>query len=320
MNMRFERIVAKRMEDGLVVRLFPFHVSLEGMEEALLCRDGDDYDVLVKYIALAARKADVSVVTYDVVSNHAHMVVLSESEEVCRGFVLDLKRRYSMWLSRKYGEAKMLHRHVVDVQYLDSDWYLRNAIAYDIRNCLDNGANNVYEYRWTSYRCYFCDGGIPEKTIPVSSLSSRQAETILHSGENCSNVAWRLNERYELEPGSFCNWRYVEAAFGYDQAFFLRILGGVNTAEMTEKLVLAHSSRRTDGELFKTINEMSQKWYGRNVYDLSSSQKAKLIHYVYRSVRTSVNQLARCFGLPRDYVSGILGVKSASPGAEGGKK
>ena len=52
--MAFQRIITQTQADGTVIKLYPFHISLEGMESVLLCRDDDDYDHLQKSFYLAA--------------------------------------------------------------------------------------------------------------------------------------------------------------------------------------------------------------------------------------------------------------------------
>ena len=305
--MKFERITVRRLPDGTLAKVFPFHVSLEGMEDSLLCRDDEDYDVAVKYLALTARRHNVIIIGYTIVSNHAHLVVLAVNEESARKFANASKQRISMWLSRKYSLKKTLRHRDVDVQYLDSDWYLRNAIAYDIRNLFDNGADNPAMYKWTSYRCYFCRGAIAgEGMIRLSSLSSREVESFMHTNEDCRDTMWILNGNYEIEPASFCDWEYAEAAFAHDMAFFLKTIGVVNSMEMKDKLELAHKRRLSDGEFYKTVNEMSVRWFNMGLPDLSLSQKARLIKYAYHSVRSSVPQIARCFGMDREHVSSLL--------------
>ena len=296
------------MSDGRKVRLFPFHVSFEGMEKAILYRDDEDYDVAVKYLALAAVRSDIFIVTYIVVSNHLHCVALAENKAAIISFTEDYKRRYAMWIQRKYSEGKVLHSCDVDIQYLDSDRYLRNAMAYDIRNSLDNGAESVLTYKWSSFRSYFCSGSFCGYAVSLGSLTARERRAVMHSGDKSIPPEWIVNQDYELEPVSFCLWEYLEGAFHGDQSFFLRTIGGVNTAEMTETLVMSHRVRQTDMELYKTIEDKATSWYGKSVYSLSSGQKAKLILYIYHSVRTTVAQLARCFGLSREYVGKLLNI------------
>ena len=310
--MKFRRILSAILPDGQSVLLLPFHISLEGMERAILCRDNQDYDAMVKYFALAGAKHNVLIVTYAVVSNHAHCVVLAENEALARAFGYDLKKRYSQWLRKQYGENKVLHHTAVDVQLLDTDWYVRNAIAYDIRNALDNGATSVSSYKWTSFRSMFCSGAIPSGCRKVSSLTCREKDSVMHTRDACKGLPWQVNSENELEPASFCYWRYAEAAFLGDQAFFLKSIGCVNSSEMKEKLILSHREMQTDTTFYKNVNEISQRWFSLPPSELSTNQKARLIPYVFHSIRTSIPQLARCFGLPRKTVADYLGQKYES--------
>ena len=51
--MAFERIVTRQLPDGKIGKVYPFHISLEGMESVLLCRDDEDYDQLEKSFYLS---------------------------------------------------------------------------------------------------------------------------------------------------------------------------------------------------------------------------------------------------------------------------
>ena len=148
------RIVSRVLPDGSIRNVQPYHVCLEGLEQAVLCRDDKDYDAFVKIICVAARRKNVIVVIYAVVSNHCHAGVLAESQDVANAFADEIKRVYSMWFSRKYGETETLRGTDSVALWLDSDWYVRNALAYIPRNALDNGCN-VDTYRWSGYRAMF---------------------------------------------------------------------------------------------------------------------------------------------------------------------
>ena len=64
------RVVTHELPDGSIRQLYPFHISMEGLETAILCRDDMDYDAMVKILCIAARRKNVIVVIYAVVSNH----------------------------------------------------------------------------------------------------------------------------------------------------------------------------------------------------------------------------------------------------------
>ena len=301
------RIVWRTMPDGASVRVAPFHVSMEGMEKVILCRDEKDYDAMVKIICVAARRCKVVVVMYAVVSNHSHIAVLAVSQVDADRYGREIKRMYSMWFSRRYGESSVLRHTDVKAIFLDTDWYVRNALAYIPRNALDNGCS-VADYKWSSFRAAF-RGGIYHdgEGRRVSLLRKRERERIMHTGDDLRDVPWLIDANDALVPGSFCDISYLEQAFENDPAFFLKTVGGQNAAELRQKLVDQPRKMMTDAEFLCSVNDISLRWFQRNVSELPIEKKARLIPYLWRTMRTTVPQLARTFGLGREMVASFLG-------------
>lgn len=303
------RTFPQELPDGTVRQLHPFHISMEGLETAVLCRDDADYDAMVKILCVAARRKKVLVIIYAVVSNHCHVAILAANQGDADAYGQEIKRMYALWFRRRYGEEGILRHTDIKAIWLDSDWYVRNALAYIPRNALDNGCP-VQDYRWTGYRAMFRQGYERNTGRKVASLTKRERERILHTGDDLSDVRWLLNEREELIPDSFCEHRYLEQAFEQDPAFFLKTIGGQNAAEMQNKLITAPRTIQTDGEFFKLATETSQRWFQAEIPSISLERKIRLITYLYRTSRTTVPQLARVFGLPRNQISRILGRKT----------
>ena len=89
-----QRVVIRLLPSGRKCQVHPFHVCLKGTESSVLCRDDEDYDALVKIIAVSSRRKDVIVVIYTVVSNHCHVVVLASSQAEAFAFGEDIKRMF----------------------------------------------------------------------------------------------------------------------------------------------------------------------------------------------------------------------------------
>ena len=299
-----QRVVVRELPSGTVCNVYPFHVCLKGTELAVLCRDDEDYDVMVKAIAVCARRKDVVIVIYTVVSNHCHVVVLAASHAAASAFGEELKRMYSMWFTRKYGEKAVLRRVMMSAIYLDSDWYVRNALAYVPRNALDNGCN-IDGYKWSGYRAMF-RGNDGTKGRKVASMTKRERESVLHTGMSLVDVAWAVDEDGYLIPESFCDKDYLEQVFGNSQAFFLKTIGSLNPAEMGSKLIDMPRKRTTDGELLKVVEELSVRWFGSGLADISLDRKIRLLTYVFRTRKTTVPQLARVLGLERETVDAAV--------------
>ena len=302
------RIVSRMLPDGTVRNVQPFHVCLEGLEKAVLCRDDVDYDAFVKIICVAARRKNVIVVIYAVVSNHSHATILSVSQADADAYGEEVKKMASMWVSGRYGERKILRRTDMKAPCLDSDWYVRNTLAYVPRNALDNGCN-VNEYRWSGYRAMFRGNvapGFPGPVRKVGEMTRREMRALFHTGDDLSGVPWLVNVENCLIPESFCDTDYLEQAFNHDQVYYIRNIGEVNVAEMRERLVDGPRTMRSDEEVRKDAAVEADRWFKTELSALSRLQKTRLIPYFNRTRKTTVKQLARVFGLDRKTIESIL--------------
>lgn len=300
------RCVFRKLPDGSARSVQPFHVSMEGLENAILCRCDEDYDAMVKILCVCARRKNVIIIVYAVVSNHSHIAVLAARQEDAHAFGQECKRMYAMWFSRRYGEQRIMQKTDVKAISLDSDWYVRNALAYILRNALDNGCN-VNEYPWSGYRAMFNPASLGQgQGRPVAALTKDECRRLMHTGDSLKDVKWRLDAGSRLIPASFCDCEYLEQAFEHDQSFFLKAIGGQNPAEMRSKLVEAPRTMLVDGDFHKSVNEVSLRWYQQELADLSIDRKIRLVPYLWRTRKTTVPQLARTLGLRRQQISDIL--------------
>ena len=299
-----ERSVVRKLPDGSTMRVEPYHVCLKGLETAVLCRDEEDYDVMVKVLAVCARRNNVIIVTYSVVSNHTHTAVLAATWDDAQAFGEESKRVYSMFFHRKYGEEGILRRVKVKALWLDNPFYLRNALAYIPRNALDNGGD-IADYPWSGHRAMFRRDR--PTGMPVSALTKRERRKMLHTGESLKGVPWLLDGEDRLVPSSICDNAYLEQVFNGDPAFYLKTIGGVNVAEMRHLLEEKPYVMQTDTEFYKSVEELCQRWFKTGLSTLSLERKIRLIPYVYHTSKTTIPQLARIFGLERDRIASILG-------------
>ena len=304
----FELAPYRELSDGTIARVYPYHLCFEGKEDAVLFRDDEDCDVMVKYIALSAYKCATILVHYVVVSNHVHIILLAAEDTNARHVAEEIKKTYSMWMRRKYSEIKALNRLEIKVLALDSLWYLRNAIAYVTRNALDN-SRSIDAYPWSAHRAFFASNKYPIGTRMLSDLSLRKQRDVLHSRNFPKCIRWQIDENNSFVPLSICSVRYVEAAFYGDIVFYMKTIGLVNLSEMKVKLVELSSNMQYDSEVYKIVSEISQRWFGVSLNQLSILQKARMISYVRRKIKTTASQLARVFGIEKDKVHEILGTK-----------
>ena len=301
-----QRVVSRKLPSGDIKNVQPYHISMKGLEKAILCRDAEDYGVMVKYIAVCAYRKNVIVIIYAVASNHAHVAVLAASYQDACDYAEELKRNYAQWFQTKYLEKQILKGVDVQAILLDSEWYVRNALAYIPRNALDNGSP-INQYKWSGYRAMFTDKSQKPDGIPVRHFTRREQDRVMHTRESLKDVPWLVDYEGDLMPESFCDVAYLEQVFNHDPAFWLKTIGGVNPAEMQEKLVDGPRQMLPDTEFYKVVADTADRWFKTELGQLTLEKKKRLIPYLWRTHKTTVNQLARVFGLEREEVQKTLG-------------
>ncbi|MBO4671470.1 MAG: hypothetical protein J5640_06475 [Bacteroidales bacterium] len=301
-----------------MTKVYPFHISLEGMESVLLCRDDEDFDVMQKYFHVCSWVNNTIVIIDIEMSNHGHLALLAESMEAAVRTGEAIKKNHSQYLTHKYGESRTLSRSSVKVLYLDSDKYLRNALAYIPRNALDAGCR-IEDYRWSSYNAMFSRGHADTHAIPVRALTRRDKESFFHTHADLSRVPWKIGTNGLLLPETACDHKYLEDAFLGDQAFFLRTIGGLNYAEMHERIVEGPRTRHNDATFHITISDIAEKWFAKDIQCLNREQKFRILMHLHRTCNTTPAQLARCLQMKRDEVENAIRMSRHSISAQGNK-
>ena len=303
-----KRIVQRKLPSGEIKSVQPFHVSMKGLEKAILCRDDEDYGMMVKYIAICARRKNVIVIIYDVVSNHCHVAILAADYKAANDYGDELKRMYAQWFQTKYREKQILKGTDVQALVLDNDWYVRMALAYIPRNTLDNGAP-IDKYKWSGYSAMFRDKSKVPNGLRVNKFTRREQDSIMHTRENLKDVPWQVDADGDLIPETFCDVDYLEQVYNNDPAFWLKTIGSLNPAEMEEKLVDAPRRMLPDSEFYKVVADIAQRWFAQDLAQLPVEKKYRLLPYLWRSRKTTINQLARVLGLERETIRKAMKVK-----------
>lgn len=120
----------------------------------------------------------------------------------------------------------------------------------------------------------FAPEDLQPNTRAVASLSKRERESILHTGDNLVDVKWLIDDRGELVPKSFCD-------------HFYRVM-------------------LPDSEYLKQVDEICLRWFQAEISTISFERKARLIPYLFRTTHTTVPQLARVTGLQREMIARII--------------
>lgn len=297
------RVVTRALPDGRICSVYPFHVCLKGLEQAILCKDDEDYDAMVKVLCVAARRKNVIIIIYAVVSNHCHVAILAVNQKEADAYSEEIKKAYSMWFSRKYGSQKILKRIEVKAILLENDWHVRNALAYIPRNALDNCCN-IDDYKWSGYRAMFRKSIV--NGVALANLNTRDRRRTMHTMDRLDGVPWTLDSEGSLIPSSFCDHTYLEDAFCSDQSFFLKTIGGLNVADTRYQLEERPYAKVSDTELLNTAQEIAQEWFAKPIEVLSPEQKTRIASYLDHTRKTTPKQLSRVLGVPPERLEKLL--------------
>lgn len=284
----------------------PYHICTKGQEDRIVFHDDDDFRAAQNSIAVCSRRSGVSVLAFCLLHTHFHIVILAESRIDAGKFAESLKISNSRHLTAKYGESLRLFRNVdVNVIPIETRRYLRDCIAYVLKNSLDLGVP-VDVYKWSSFRSLFRGGACSGETSPVNTMNYREIRKAFGTSDNLREVPWRINHEGVVEPVSFCEWKTVEDIFCNDISFFLRCLGLVDNKVMKEKLVNNPLRSWTTEDLLVEINDTSHRRYDRDARGLTYPQKIQVLKSVHYSTGATAAQLARCLNLKREFVEEVL--------------
>ena len=124
---------------------------------------------------------------------------------------------------------------------------------------------------------------------------------------NLNSCPYELDETGLIILESFVRSDIVEKVYRNSGKSFLYYIGCCNDAKMEYEFAFRPQIRVNDMDLLAVAEQLaSSRFSGKSLADLSSSDKCKMIKYLYFNNKTSVPQLSRILGLPREIVAQVL--------------
>ena len=266
------------------------------LEDELWFRDEEDFKVAMNYIAIqAACCPDVAVYVFILMSNHVHFVLKGEREEV-KAFVDDFKKRYSMYMQRKYGIRKFLRRNDLDIKLISyGEEAPEKVIAYVQMNCVAaNICLNPVQYPWSTGNLFF--NRTSARGTRLGDLSQRQRSKILHVGRIALRAEWILGEDGYILPQSYVDVKAVEAIFRTPKRmnFFLQ-----TSSKARKRLESSESlpSFRDQTIIAAVVDLMRSMFHQDRFEDLSDEEKVEFARQVRFRFSSDAHQVARICGI-----------------------
>lgn len=283
-----------------------YHLCTEGLKETVMFRDNEDYVTGINYLAvcqialnqiasihIAPKK--IEIIAFCLMSNHLHIVAKGENA-ILKKFIISFKRRYSMWLARKYNEHKILHRTAFTIKEIDSTEYLKQVIAYVLRNPIAAGINvSPFQYKWSSASCYFRQKGIGSKKDQTGLTGNGirrifKTRTLIFDGINIIDGGM-------ADLMSFVKFTEVEAIFKTSRAL-MYFMSKDNDNEIELEMNTLKKVSYNDSTVINAIRQICEKKFQTSqINALGIHEKCSLVKYMKKNFNSSPKQIARILSL-----------------------
>jgi len=280
-----------------------FHICIKGHDSITIYTDEEDYSTSVNYIAIAQYRSNISILAYCQMPNHSHFVMETDSDDDIMHFIIRYKRLYSMYFNRKYREYKIFRRQDILIKKINSLHYLRQCIAYVLRNPLAAGLIRTIDfYPWTSHACYFRNNDSSmNESYPVASLSKREIRKVLKTHIDLTGCRYCIDHRNGMiVPRTFVDYKTVESIYNNSASMFTKFVGWNDDNKMEYELLIKQTYSYDDIEMKSIADIISLEKYRKSCLELLPEQKRELAFILRKKYRTSVAQLSRVLRIRKE--------------------
>ncbi len=255
-----------------------------------------DFETGMTLFGISAKLfADVTILTFELMSNHIHISASGKVERIIQLF--DTFRGLSLKWLKKEGRVMSLDRFFASKRRLMTLEDIRNVIVYDNRNgFIVNPEHTPFTYPWGANRYYFSPDSCRLAGQGSKPFSLRERRLVSHSRIADEIEGLLLFDGY-ASPLSFCDIHAGEALFRDATHYFNRLSRSVESNALIAKEI-GESVWYTDDELYSIVRKISREKYGASSLALIAPndriELAKVLHYEYNA---SSKQLQRMLKL-----------------------
>ena len=277
-----------------IMNLEFYLITTEHLEDQVLFRDNEDFAVAMNIVAVLQYVLGIDVLAFILMSNHTHFVVQCNRAKA-QLFIDRLKKQYSFYFQRKYGEPKLLKKTDEVFQQLDPyEESIERAIAYvHMNSVVANICARPEDYIWGSGNCFFKTA--PVNGCPLKSFSQRKRFQMIRS-----RVDLPLNYVVEngfIRPESYINVEFVQKKYGSPRRmnYFL-----CNSSKAKKKLETGDVNKPAfrDQIIKAAIPDLCRTLFETDsLTDLDSGQLQEMLRQLQYRFSSGIKQLARVTGM-----------------------
>ena len=288
-----------------------WHFSSDGNAIDFMYKDDEDFRNGMNRIFSILSSFDIVILAFTLMDTHIHFILYGDYQE-CNGFIHEYIRRTSIYLSRKYHQRHSLSRIPISHQVIDTDYYLKIAICYVLKNAPVAGINYLYfDYPWSSGSLYF-RSGTSSWTFPKWKESADTAIGMSVLGKRAEfgthaiiDDDVRIMDRMVF-PGEYVASQIVERLFRTHKSFSY-FMGLSKESDIESRGGIIANLSLPMQEMRQHRDEICQELFGHSeTRRLNSSERLKLAKVLRHRYNSSVKQVTRLCGLVYDEVKGLL--------------
>ena len=127
-----------------------YHTYIRGVNRQRIFESSEDFNRFLECARSAARRSQVNVLAYCLMSNHAHLIV-EQGQESLGNFFRRLGATYAGWFNHKYDRVGHLWQDRYGSRPVETSDDLINVIRYVHANPVAEGVcPSAAEYLWSS--------------------------------------------------------------------------------------------------------------------------------------------------------------------------
>ena len=288
-----------------------WHVCTPGTNQAIIFRSPEEYKFAMNAVATSAHDAEVRIITFEIMSNHVHFIILCRNKEAAKAFFELFKKRLIRYF-RELREPRDFSLFVADPIAIESLESLRNQIAYTNRNnYVIDPDQTPFSFPYGANAYYFNPFAKSMSGKKFGDMSDRAKMRLLHSKKIDYPESFIVLDGMIL-PMSFCDIYLGERFFRDARHYMHKITRDVESYKELAEL-LGDLEYYTDDELVGIVYSICRKNYGQERPSLLSvnqrNELARTLHYEYKADNAKISRLLQ---LPRRVVDAMFPMSSKS--------
>lgn len=272
-----------------------YHLCTPGGQMEILFEDEEDFRFVMNLVAFCTwQSRGVTVLTFEIMDNHLHVVMSGEKERLLAWFDL-FKRRLQRYFLDK-GVVKDLSGFTASLFPIDTLETLRNTLAYVNRNgYLVDARYTPFSYPWGANRFFFQPDISHLQGTRYEDLTFREKRRLFRSHAIDYPNTHLVMDGYVL-PASFCALGLAESMFQSARQYFFLLSRNVE-AYRSIASQLGDLVFYTDDELFLVVRQLCKDAYGTSrPSTLSKEAKwdiARKMHFDYQAGNKQIQRMLR---------------------------